>query len=403
MVYQNKHTLLMGTAIISGILITLWGWNLSNAPTESTEDNIEIITEVEESSESTTEEATDPIVSEIIQLDLEQEGSRSVPFGNGKGLGVVNDAVLGIYTDSGSSYATRFTAEGETTVELMATGQSNASSLSTLGDDALALTYGGSGLTAFFSSDGGLSWTDGENVGSRSQGATVPTSCLWEEDGNLKAMIAWVDPPQLGDGGPLYIRTWDGGSWSEITRVGDQKLASSPTLACDEFARRMVYREGPTGGIDVWFTIETDGTFSEPVEIFSGADPHMAMCNDVIWVGYHHVGTSLAKSTDGGETWETEQLDQTGKFGSIACSSDTVVASWGHFPTLQAANNAIGSDNQRSAYAKVSFDGGETWTSWKPAGEDVDQNVSTVAAAEGVAYILWETSGAVRFASISQK
>lgn len=367
-------------------------------------DEVELLTEesidVDASSDSSA-----PVASEITDVDLKQEGSRSVPFGNGKGLGLVEEAILSLYTDDGAVYAGRFSAgvfENSVKIAPSGPGFSSAASLSTLGNNALALVTGPLGIQGSWSDDGGYTWSGLESLAPQSDGAQVPTSCLWEEGDDLLAMIAWVDPIQVEQGGPLYVRTFNGESWEETMQVGSQDFASSPSLVCNSEVRTMAYREGEGNAIDIWFATETDGSFDDAKEIFDGADVHMAICNETIYLGYHHQGAMLGISKDNGETWSNVQLDTTGKFGSIACSEDTVVVSWGHFPSLKIANDAKSNDNQRSAYAQVSFDGGETWNDWHPAGDSVDQNVSTVAAEPGVAYMLWETTGGIRFASYSE-
>jgi hypothetical protein len=335
------------------------------------------------------------------EILLGQDTSRSIPFGNGKGLAEVSDATIGLYTDSGSVYLARFKDDGYDTLQLASSGNAismHASSLSTNGDDVLALWNGAMGIYAAFSSDGGLTWTEEEIIEGRSAGAQVPTSCLWQQDGELHAMASWVDPPISGDGGPLYVRSWKNGQWSETVEVGNRDLATSPSLNCEDNIRQLMFRDGETNKLRVWYSEETDGTWSEPTEEFGGADSHIAVCNGRIWVGHHNVGAHLSWSDDNGETWEKETLDGTGKFGSIACYEDTVIVSWGHYTSLYAAQNR--EPDSRSVYAKISIDGGETWASWKPVGEEVNQNVSVVSAGPDGVSIMWELPGAIRFSTL---
>ncbi|MDG1949757.1 MAG: sialidase family protein [bacterium] len=320
-----------------------------------------------------------------------------ITFGNGTGMQIVDDAIVTLHSAGPTLLVTRHVfIDGEVVqeeVELYSEGSwVSPAALSESNNTLIAMFNTRDGFFVSFSYDGGVSWEASEWITDAPVGAAVPTSCLWHEGDELNAMLAWVAPEHQGDGGPLHVATLVDDVWG-IERVSDYPYISSPSLDCDADQQSMIIRVEEsiekTGDIDVYFLKREDGEWQEPQYIMRGADPHLAVCDGDYWVGYHDVGANLLHSDDGGETWESKVLSDTGKFGSIACDGDTVVVSWGQWPSLKDANSKA---QTRGVGAQVSFDGGETWEEWKPAGDAQGQQISVTDVKNGIVSIFWRTA-----------
>ncbi len=329
-----------------------------------------------------------------------------VPFGNGTGVQIVDDAIVTVHSENRALYVTRHQLIDDEVVA-QSTELSYEGSWSTPGalsesDESLVFLYlTDKGMYTRMSDDGGLSWNEPVRVGENPVGPATPSACLWHEDGELRSLIAWVAPPQSGDGGPVYVGEWDGEGW-EVVEVGDFSYASSPSLDCDEGQQSIVLRvaaeAGSTSEIDLYFARrDAAGNWPEPEYVFAGADPHLAVCDEQYWIGYHHRGYSYASSQDAGESWEKTSISTTSKFGSISCDGDVVVTSWGLWPTLRQANERDPDTRQLSA--QVSFDNGETWQSWAPVGEETGHGTASSDVVEGAIVLFWRSPEGVHVAT----
>lgn len=320
-----------------------------------------------------------------------------ITFGNGTGVQIVDDAIVSLHSIGPKVYATRHAdVDGEVSQdqEVIYSSDTWASpgSLSESENTLFASVITRDAFYGVFSFDGGITWTQPDEISSTPVGAAVPTSCLWHEGDELHAMFAWVAPAQQGDGGPLYVATYEEDAWS-IEQVTDFPYASSPSLDCDATQQSMILRVEEslekTGDIDVYFLQRVDGVWQEADYVMRGADPHLAVCGEDYWVGFHDVGAYRLHSSDQGETWTREVMSKTGKFGSIACDGDVVAISWGQWPSLAEANSRA---TTRGVGAQVSFDGGETWEEWLPAGDKTGQQISMLDVKDGVIVIFWRSS-----------
>lgn len=317
----------------------------------------------------------------------------SIPYGNGRGVVILSDALLTLHATGGQLIATRHSgSDGALTQEAViidttsstASGALSAGSLTNSDDTALGVWIGSKGIQASFSSDGGKSWGSHVALASRPVGPATPTSCVWkDQQGELNALVAWVAPPQKSDGGPVYMSRFAVGKWSETYRVGQLELASSPSLACDSTEQSMVMRNGQTNDLRLYFTKSSDGGISwgEPKEVLRGADPNLAHCGDDYWIAYHWAGTKVAHSTDGGETWSVFTHDASGKFEAVACDGDLVAVTWGDYESQQAAQQKT---SPRKVGAAISTDAGANWFRWYPQGEDDHQSTGSLDVDNGL-------------------
>jgi hypothetical protein len=249
---------------------------------------------------------------------------------------IVDDAIVTLHSEGPILYATRHVLiDGETVqevVELYSGGSwVSPAALSESENVLIAMFATRDGFFVSLSYDAGVSWGEAQWVGDTPVGAAVPTSCLWHEEEELNAMLAWVAPEHQGDGGPLYIATFIDNEW-EVERVSDLPYLSSPSLACDAQQQSMIIRSEEsvekTGDIDVYFLKREDGVWTQPEYVIRGADPHLAVCDGDYWVGYHDVGANRLYSSDGGETWEEWKPagDEQGQQISVTDVKDGVVA-----------------------------------------------------------------------------
>ncbi len=331
-----------------------------------------------------------------------------VPFGNGRGVVALGDAIVTMHSVNGVVYVDRHTASGGgaevSSVQLTTKGDNGYATPNSLTEEnglMLALWTGKDGMFAMFSHDDGKSFEAAQKIAERSNGNAVPSSCIWmETSSDPRAMIAWVDP-EVGDGGPMYESTWNNGVWSEpeqiLTDIGSEVL-SSPSLNCEIDQQMMSFRYDQGGSLSVYHAVQTNDAWSDPVYIAPGADPHLAACNNTIWVGYHHGGARLSFSEDNGASWTHELLDETGKFGAIACEGSTVIALYGDYLSQKDANQKA--EDSRRLGARVSFDSGTSWEDWRAAGEEVNQGTSTCDVSEdGSVVAYWRATGAARVAT----
>jgi hypothetical protein len=389
-------------ALVVGLLGALYFNEASSSIESEAASESEVINEpdpiAEEVSPTVIEASPEPFYSEI----LTENGKRpSVPLGNGKGVLVTNDAIITLHGESGTVYASRHEdVAGEAVVTSVVIddglGNTNPSALSGTGDSVLAMWMATDGPSVSLSDNGGRTWGETTLLAERPVGSATPTSCTWiDSDNQVRAIAAWTAPPISGDGGYLYAREFINGTWEEAVRVGTNELASSPSLACNSQGQMMALRDGDIGNLNVFLTIRGgDGSWPEPKKVFKGADPHMAWCGNRIWIGYHGIGAFRAYSDDGGDSWEKETLSKAGKFGAIACDEKTVAITWGDFEDLAAANGK--DESKRKVGAAVSFNDGETWEDWRPAGEEVNQSIASLSILDETIAIFWRTLDRIR-------
>jgi hypothetical protein len=395
-----RSLILLLLALVAGLLgFLLYDSLTHNGAYMQTDEVEEIVEEIDQEEELEDEEET----FELNEVVYPEESFISVDssligitFGNGTGMQIVDDAIVTLHSERTVLYATRHVMVDDELVQesvalYEAGGWVTPAALSESENSLIAMFITRDGFHAVFSFDGGITWSDAQWVGDTPVGASVPTSCLWHEDDVLHAMLAWVAPEHQGDGGPLYVAEYVDGAW-EVEQVSALPYVSSPSLACDAEQQSMIIRSEQsiekTGDIDVYFLKREDGAWTEPAYVIRGADPHLAVCDGDYWVGYHDVGANRLYSDDEGETWETEVLSKTGKFGAVACDGDVVAISWGQWPSLKDANSKAPT---RGVGAQVSFDGGETWEEWKPAGDEIGQQISMMDVRDGVIAIFWRT------------
>ena len=312
-----------------GLLGTLFFEKTDIKQSSLTSDEQINVEETTATSEPTTTEASvDPFYSEILTANGKKP---AVPLGNGRGVAVVEDAIVTLHGESGTIYASRHqNIDGEAIVTSVMLDDSfanvNPSALSGVGSTVAATWMATDGLSTSLSDDNGETWSEPFVHAPRPTGSATPSSCAWiDSDNQPHAIVVWTAPPVTGDGGYLYLSEWTDGTWSDPERVGTNELASSPSLACRDKGQMMVLRDGEIKNLNVFLTIRNDdGSWPDPKKVFKGADPHMAWCGNRIWIGYHSIGAFRAYSDDGGDSWEKETISTTGKFGAITCDEKTV-------------------------------------------------------------------------------
>ncbi len=370
------------------------GLGITNGDLELIEEGVLAVNEYKDYSIS--------IYPDYSELETEDGYKPFIPYGNGRGVQVTSSAIVTLQTmEAGQVSAIQHGLEEEEVTQesvTVADGSGmafSAASLSEVNDTLLAVWLSPSGITTGFSVDGGMQWGDEEVLTERPTGPSVPSSCLWQDDeGELRGMVAWVDPPTSEDGGPLYVAEYEGGAWGDAVQVGESELISSPSLACFSDHQSMVFRQDGDSGLHVHFTQRRDGEWEDPEEILLGADPHMAECGDDIWVGYHWNGARRGHSSDGGDTWTYETVDNSGKFGSIACEGNIVAYQWGDYASREAANTK--DSTQRTVGVELSFDGGESWESWEPAEGEMEQSIASVDVYDSEVIIFWRSPDSIR-------
>jgi len=255
-------------------------------------------------------------------------------------------------------------------------------------------------MRAQASQDFGVSFDPPTDVGDAGVGATVPSVCAWQEGNTYRALVAWVAPPVSGDGGPMYVASYDGAQWSQGVRVGSSDVLSAPTLSCEAGRQELVARnEIGNGNIEVHrYERDTMGGWnSGEVIIAAGADPHYCVAGDDQWVGYHNLGSAyLAHSSDGGGTWAHREVDSSGKFTPITCAEGGLAAVCrGDWDTKAEAESR---DPGRRISCSVTFDGGQTYTEFAPVGAEEGQGVTSMSmTTEGLA-IFWGATNGIRLA-----
>jgi len=339
------------------------------------------------------------------------DGTVSVPLTNGRGI-VTTDVPVTVHTENGTLYAVRWTDPPDK--HAIATGV-GGTTVAARGEQVLVayVALREEAIHARVSADGGVTWSEPASLGPRPAGPALPTACLYASDGALRQVVAWSAQPSESDG-PLVVAQHDGRDWQRTEHPSIR--SSGPALQCaDDAPPEIVWRDhrdglGPRVALYHAFIDPDGGLPGEHRVLMPAFDPSVCATPDARYVGYHGATNDahLARSRDGGVTYADvdldpgtpalDLLDDSGKFVSVACDGPVVAATWGDWPTK---SDAAGRTPTRMLGMRVSTDGGQSWISLRPAGDDQDQGPATVAVAGERVLVMWKAPGTIRLAEFT--
>lgn len=318
-----------------------------------------------------------------------------VPLTNGLGIAVA-DVPVTLHGENGALYATRWTASPS---KILIDTNTAGSTIAGEGNNLIVLyvSISNNDIRAKESTDGGLTWGSAHSFGTRPTGPALPTACLFRVGGVLNRAIGWSHQPSSTHG-PLKVARHNGTSWGSVT---DNAIDSSgAALYCaNDMDPEVVWRDhraGSTGLNPRLYRANINASsqlVSEQLVRNPGNDPSYCGQGSYRFVGAH-TGLNdahLLRSNDSGTSFseiDTEsaysgsQLDDQGKFVSVACRDGVVAASWGDWPTKSDADTYAPT---RKLGFIISKDWGSSFTALRPAGEDTEQGPATVAVSGGIA------------------
>ncbi|MEW6435283.1 MAG: sialidase family protein [Myxococcota bacterium] len=337
----------------------------------------------------------------------------SVPFSNGNGIHLA-DVPVTVHTENGQLYAVRWTT---TPTRVPIDQRVGGMTLAGKGDHLLVVyvSLEGNELRLRESTDGGRTWSSAHSLGARPTGPALPTACVYDANGQRRKALAWSHQPSESEG-PLVIAQDDGSGWK--LPVTHTSIASSgAALYCADGASPQIvwrdHRYKASGGPVVLYTatIDSAGNLTQSSQIMDRAyDPGFCGYGPYRFVSYHDdiAQAFLARSEDDGASYTpidvdstqsgTQPFDDSGKYVSVGCSSELLVATWGDWPTKQEAQTRA---STRHLGMALSRDHGHTWVAARPAGDRDNLGPTTISVSGGTAYLLWPAPGELWIAEVS--
>lgn len=263
--------------------------------------------------------------------------------------------------------------------------------------------------------DGGATWGDEVKIDSGVERVSLEGAVSIASDGDKRVLVVWSEREARGRVIRAALSEDRGASFLPALRVDDGTGRSAPMAPIAAFAgsRAVVAWITAAAGADIfsqiWADSSADGTvWGGDVLVRDQPGGVAPTLNFLVDGARAHLVFDVATRGREVETVHHTAIDAAGTWTPPVDGLKPVSAETGHFRSPNLARDAAGTlylvyeEEARRIHLTRSKDGGATWTPTivvherDPDGPEGSVKLPQVAAANGVAYVLWEEWGDVR-------